>query len=83
MVNGNPVRFAIFSLIQRALLPCPTMLAPHHNAREPATSLPLFENSSARTDRVRTAERQVCEKWTLAHVCSCSKSKHVTNGVAK
>jgi len=26
MVNGNPVRFAIFSLIQRALLPCPRCL---------------------------------------------------------
>jgi len=30
MVNGNPVRFAKFLLIRRALLPCPMMLAPHH-----------------------------------------------------
>src|SRR6267142_3356304 len=38
---------------------------PRRNARELATSRPPPENLSARTDRVRTATKQVCKKWTL------------------
>src|SRR6266403_1077051 len=38
---------------------------PRRNARELTTSRPPPENLSARTDRVRTAKKTACEKWTL------------------
>jgi hypothetical protein len=71
-LERNPLRFAILSLIQRALLPHLMVLAPESLAVTLTGSKfvghvvsSLFENSSARTDRVRTARKQPCKKWTL------------------
>ena len=44
---------------------CAPAKKPRRNARELATSRPPPENLSVRTDRVRSAKKQACEKWTL------------------